>query len=72
MGHPMWPFRANHSPANPKKSMRDGDVYGRRKASTEKVSSAEVAMLSRRAAGSQRRLAGIRRRLGVDPQAILA
>lgn len=63
-GHPAWPCRKTYSPdprtrEDPRLAVRDGAVYVRHKASTEEANSADIEMLSRRAAGSRRRIAGI-------------
>ncbi|MBA3779447.1 MAG: hypothetical protein H0X16_09155 [Chloroflexi bacterium] len=63
-GHPAWPCQKTYSPdprsgKDPMIAVRDGAVYVRHKASTEEANSADVAMLSRRAAGSRRRIGGI-------------
>jgi hypothetical protein len=63
-GHPAWPCRKSYSPdrrtgEDTRPGVRDGAVYSRHKASTEEANSADIEMLSRRAAGSRRRIAGI-------------
>jgi hypothetical protein len=63
-GQPAWPCRKTYTPdrnkgEDPKWAVRDGAVYVRHQASTEEASSDDIEMLSRRAAGSGRRLGGI-------------
>jgi hypothetical protein len=62
-GHPSWPCRKTYSP-DPRtgedvRGIRDGAVFVRHKASTDEANSADIEMLSRRAAGRRHRIAGI-------------
>lgn len=64
LGQPAWPCRKTYTPdrnkgEDPKWAVRDGAVYVRHQASTEESSSDDIEMLSRRAAGSGRRLGKI-------------
>jgi hypothetical protein len=63
-GHPAWPCRKTYAPdprigEDPKVPVRDGALYVRHKASTVEATSADIEMLSRRAAGTRRRITGI-------------
>lgn len=63
-GHPAWPCRKTYAPdprvrEEPRSAVRDGAVYVRHKASTVEAMSADIEMLSRRAAGTRRRITGI-------------
>ena len=64
LGQPAWPCRKTYTPdrnkgEDPKWAVRDGAVYVRHQASTEESTSDDIEMLSRRAAGSGRRLGRI-------------
>lgn len=64
-GHPAWPCRKEYSAdprtpgATPRLAMREGAVYVRHKASTREATAGDIEMLSRRAASSRRRMAGV-------------
>jgi hypothetical protein len=61
-GHAGWPCRKTYSP-DPRiedmRPVRDGALFVRHKANTEEATSADIDMLSRRAAGGHRRISGI-------------
>ena len=64
VGHRAWPCRKTYSPdprtgEDPKMNLRDGAVYVRHQASTVEATGADHDMLSRRAAGTRRRISGI-------------
>lgn len=63
-GYPAWPCRKTYAPDprigdDPKVAVRDGALYVRHKASTVEATSADIEMLSHRAAGTRRRITGI-------------
>jgi hypothetical protein len=74
-GQPAWPCRKSYFPDSrtgegPRAGLRDGAVYVRHQASTVEANSADIEMLSRRAAGSRRRIAGISLLLAPNCRAI--
>jgi hypothetical protein len=73
VGQAGWPCRKTYSP-DPRiedlRPVRDGAVFVRHKASTEEATSADMDMLSRRAVGGHRRIAGISLLLAPDCRAV--
>jgi hypothetical protein len=64
LGDRAWPCRKSYTPdtrtgIDPKVTVRDGAVFVRHEANTREASGADQDMLARRAAGGQRRIAGI-------------
>jgi hypothetical protein len=62
-GQGAWPCRRTFAPdprtGDASVRLRDGAIYVRHKASTQEADSADVEMLTRRASGTRRRIAGV-------------